>query len=537
MAGKYRRFIFVAAGILLALVLEGILSGLAAGRGYGVEEQMFPLQADSVTDYRQEGNHFYQDGEMPSMVFTVGRSLGYVKVDFSEPLSQETRVNLYYTEQKGQQFDQMRRLDYYMMKGTVEGSIPFPDVPCDKIRLDIHGDFVLSGIQGGGRVPWGGLTSGAVLKQADALRLLALAAVLGCSGWMWSGRTRKPGRSRMAYLDGIRVTAAVLVIVVHVVEPVAQLQAPGTVRSLLFNTVVIAGMTCNLLFFLMSGALLLPYKEESVGAFYRKRLLKVVVPFLVYSVFYLRMMCASELSAGEWLAGAARSLISGQVTMGPHLWMIFQLLGIYLLVPFFRYMMKNLPERAEKMLVLLTVVFMALHTYSIYSYQAIGISIFLSSWLGIFLMGYFLNRPWMRRYDWGILAAGAASLVISLWVATFRSDYKDVVCNCSIFMLFMSSSVFVIFVRLRSALDRLGTLLAFLGKYSYSVLLVHWYVLYGIMVHGVVPERWMNKSMGQLLIPLVFTGAVSMGIAVAVDHTAVLVLEKGAQRLFRGRKS
>ena len=148
-----------------------------------------------------------------------------------------------------------------------------------------------------------------------------------------------------------------------------------------------------------------------------------------------------------------------------------------------------------------------------------GFTVFLDGWIGIFLMGYFMTRPWMRKYDRVWMISGVIALAASIRISEWRPDYKDIVCNRSIFMLCMACALFVSVMRLERFLKPFERLLSFFGRYSYMVLLVHMYVLYSILYNG-----WFNSAMPKLLqvaLPLAACTAVSFLLAAAVDHTVL----------------
>ena len=71
----------------------------------------------------------------------------------------------------------------------------------------------------------------------------------------------------------------------------------------------------NSLFVMLSGALLLPWREESIGRFYARRLTKVALPLVVYFFFYMwvnrhltpfsaaaLLHCLHRLAAGDFSA-------------------------------------------------------------------------------------------------------------------------------------------------------------------------------------------------------------------------------------------
>lgn len=94
-------------------------------------------------------------------------------------------------------------------------------------------------------------------------------------------------------------------------------------------------LCCNLLFIMISGALLLPVKDESAGQFYRKRFLKVLVPMVIYYILYV---CAKEgfvwLRPDHWGAMLKRILL-GAPEEAPHFWLIYVIIWLYVLITVF----------------------------------------------------------------------------------------------------------------------------------------------------------------------------------------------------------
>lgn len=96
-------------------------------------------------------------------------------------------------------------------------------------------------------------------------------------------------KQRNLSLDIIRIFACLLVITCH--APMARQDAHSFVHAAtsLFSS------PCNMLFFLVSGALLLPAPgtdlKLSTRDFLRKRLNKVLLPTLVWTVFLRHALC------------------------------------------------------------------------------------------------------------------------------------------------------------------------------------------------------------------------------------------------------
>ena len=89
------------------------------------------------------------------------------------------------------------------------------------------------------------------------------------------------------YIDAVRVFAIIMVMVLHCIfeyyNDISNTQ--NTLWSILsyVNELTRTGVP---LFFMISGFLLLNEDIKSISQFYKKRFLKVLVPFLIYDIFY-----------------------------------------------------------------------------------------------------------------------------------------------------------------------------------------------------------------------------------------------------------
>jgi surface polysaccharide O-acyltransferase-like enzyme len=145
--------------------------------------------------------------------------------------------------------------------------------------------------------------------------------------------------ARVCTLDYIRAYAIILVVMVHASGP--PLYAYNDVprgywwTANLFDSFA---RPCVPLFIMVSGFLLLePGKDESVGVFFRKRLAKILVPYLFWASFYLwwRWYFHSEpFDTGK----LSREFIGG--TAYYHLVFMNVIIGLYLLTPMLRVFVK-----------------------------------------------------------------------------------------------------------------------------------------------------------------------------------------------------
>jgi surface polysaccharide O-acyltransferase-like enzyme len=136
---------------------------------------------------------------------------------------------------------------------------------------------------------------------------------------------------RIAWLDTLRIVAALGVVCLHVSNVVIQ-QADATSTDWWVGNLACSFFAwCVPVFVMISGALVLPKAaSSSVGDFYRRRFGRLAVPVILWSLFFL---------GWTWyrggftdLRGPAEAMLLGRPFY--HLWFLFALLGLYVVAPF-----------------------------------------------------------------------------------------------------------------------------------------------------------------------------------------------------------
>lgn len=134
--------------------------------------------------------------------------------------------------------------------------------------------------------------------------------------------------SRITWIDFLRVFAIFLVIIVHSTEPF-YLGGPGSYIASCSDAWWVSffdsfARACVPLFVIASSYLLLPMTRP-VGEFFRRRLVRVVVPFIIWTVLYAWLW-------GDPTENFTSLLLNFNYAAG-HLWFVYMLVGIYLLIP------------------------------------------------------------------------------------------------------------------------------------------------------------------------------------------------------------
>lgn len=262
----------------------------------------------------------------------------------------------------------------------------------------------------------------------------------------------KPSK-HIVWLDVVRLVAMFTVVCCHSADPfnfyagdptadIASIKYWGAVYGSLLRP-------CVPLLVMITGALLLPVKEES-GPFYKKRISRVFWPFLVWSVLYnlfpwLTGVLGFEPDviltffpyAGEDVTRQALTVSLGYIGQIPmnfsvvdvHMWYIYLLIGLYLYMPIFSAWVEKASEKAKLWFLFgwsVTLFVPYLREYvNPYIWGACSWNEFYMLYYFAGFNGYLLLGHYLRHHDWSlskILLAGIPMFVVGFGVtfAGFR---------------------------------------------------------------------------------------------------------------------
>ncbi len=144
-------------------------------------------------------------------------------------------------------------------------------------------------------------------------------------------------KNRIIFLDWLRVIACLMVMIVHACECIYSddyiFSFPSTVAKysvLFFQSFV--RPTAVPLFLMASAYLLVPIKTDTF-TFFKRRFTRVLVPLLVFLPLYA--VLPTLWGAQSW-ADAGREFCDCYINFpvsGSHLWFVYMLLGLYLIMP------------------------------------------------------------------------------------------------------------------------------------------------------------------------------------------------------------
>ena len=153
-----------------------------------------------------------------------------------------------------------------------------------------------------------------------------LRGVWGSRGGVFSSS----GSSRILAYDVLRCMALIMVIAAHGLEAdLAYTEGIADGKRAVMTVLSVFFLGCNVIYLMLSGALLLKPCKETAAAFYKKRLLRVVLPMGVYYLICLGFDGQLSFRIPEDLFYAIRDLLTGNTPAAPHYWLLFVLLSFY----------------------------------------------------------------------------------------------------------------------------------------------------------------------------------------------------------------
>lgn len=332
---------------------------------------------------------------------------------------------------------------------------------------------------------------------------------------------KTPGPGRQIYLDYLRVIATIFVIGVHTVSLASSMVNPESASFYALEIFDFLFLCCNLLFVMISGALLLPIENESVGTFLGKRFSKIAVPFVIYYILYV---CAAGgmmwLTPKYWRVLCLR-ILDGAPMEAPHLWLVYVIMGLYILTPLLRYLVQNIPDEVLAGVLVVVFVVNALDTYlPVFGLDA-HLSVVVDSFAGAFLLGYFLSRKCSKRTEDFLIIGGILSFLISCFLILNTEGYKNYIYDNAPTMLLFSATVFLLVKRFARERQRESLFTRLVCKYSFSVLLIHWGVLHFFVKQVLHVNVLSFGIIGGCILMIGLTLLFSICGAVVIDNTIV----------------
>jgi surface polysaccharide O-acyltransferase-like enzyme len=297
--------------------------------------------------------------------------------------------------------------------------------------------------------------------------------------------------NQLIWIRDLRVIATISVIVLHVSKSLLS----GNIINYnwwvgnIFDSSV---RFCVPIFLMISGTLLLP-KEYELDIFFKKKTLRIIYPFLFWSIFYNIFLLIRISFHGETynlfhsFKFIAKNILFGS-EFSYHLWYIYMLIGLYLFIPIIgKWVRKATNKEIEYFLIIWCLI-------NVLSLTKVGNEIihkfnlnYFSGYLGYLILGYYLSRKKfnlkIKLMQWfsllifliGVLITTFGEWILSFYKGEFIYAFYDYLTPN---VLLISIGVFLFFKNTRSfnsnSLIRIRNII---DNHSYGIYLVHIFVL------------------------------------------------------------
>jgi len=295
-------------------------------------------------------------------------------------------------------------------------------------------------------------------------------------------------RGRNHALSYLRAVACIAIIVLHVVNVAVILHQDEISAGQYAAGMGVVGcmMWAVPCFVMVSGFLLLdPKREITLEKIFKKYVFRVLAALfacgIIFRVFEM-IMDQEAASAGGVFLGI-REILTGE--SWSHLWYLYLLIGLYLLLPFYRMAAAHSDKKLLRYLLAVYFVFLSVLPMAEMAGTEIGFYIHVSTiYPFYFFAGYAIgNGIWRPKRITAVLmiAAGAAGLVIATGIR-YMADLEEVSVLLgypSVFVVLLSVGLFTLFTGARQGGDGqrmpawLSKALLALDRDSFGIYLLH----------------------------------------------------------------
>lgn len=337
---------------------------------------------------------------------------------------------------------------------------------------------------------------------------------------------RKPEGARKLYLDYARIVAAVCVILAHACNMQRGEEAAAW-RIALLTICAGLGLVCNPLYVMISGSLLLSSeKKEPLWEFYYRRFVKVAIPMVVYYAVFLCVSGQMSFWPPENLGSGFLQILAGESDIVPHYWLIYTLISLYIFAPFVQILVRKLSDRQLNICFWGILIMEQILTLLPLAGIMIGPVLEWLEWEGVFILGYILTEKRSKIMEKAVLVLGGIS-AIAISVIILQ-DYARIgyVCNSAPVMVLFAAAIMILLSKIKVEPNQyVRKLVKVFSKYSYSIILVHWYGLFVVTWGkiGLQPLRF--GCIGGIILTVLVATLVCLIMGFVGDNTIVFIIQ------------
>ena len=250
------------------------------------------------------------------------------------------------------------------------------------------------------------------------------------------------------------------------------------------------------LFVMVSSYLLLPLKDsETPGMFYRRRFMRVLIPFIVWSLLYAVLPYLWGEFDGERVKAELTRLLYNFNYYAEHLWYMYMFVGIYLIMPVVSPWLKTVSKRFEQGFLVvwfLTTFYQYVKYFIPEIYGECTWNEFTPFWYVSGYIGYVVLAHYIRMHvDWSLrksLAVGLPLILVGGAITFGWFDHATRITDdnfvwelgrrfCTFNVVMMTAGSFIVLKKFNTRSEWLTRALADVSKMSFGIYLSHMFIV------------------------------------------------------------
>jgi surface polysaccharide O-acyltransferase-like enzyme len=302
----------------------------------------------------------------------------------------------------------------------------------------------------------------------------------------------------------LRAVATFAVIILHVSAPIlnqfAFIPRSEWLQGNIFNSSV---RFCVPVFVMLTGALILP-KKLVLDQYLKKRAIRILLPFIFWSVLYIIFFTFLKLYNGKIISPLdllEYTLYSLKNGASYHLWYIYMIFGIYLVIPIINKWILNCTMNEIIYFILIWFILLLFDIPILEKFNSkIDLNYF-KGYIGYLILGYFLSINFNSKtiIPYAILLIISGIIITSIgtfYFTTKRGEFYDLFYfYLSPNVVIVSIGVFLLFKNVDLKNGIVIKLSILISKFSYGIYLSHVFVLIILSKIG-LSSSFINPTIG-----------------------------------------
>lgn len=234
------------------------------------------------------------------------------------------------------------------------------------------------------------------------------------------------------YISILNVLACIGVVILHTFETAYTSDA-----NFVFEVLIRAIAYCAVpVFFMITGATLIDYRERyDTKTFFKKRLLKVIIPLIIWSIIYFIINFFKGKFSINDLSFKFVFEYFFLVKTNPIFWFFVVIIGIYLAIPVISLIPQETRRKAFLYIIIITFVFnqflpdLLYHLNLNYNYD-LKFPLTYSGWISFIFIGYYIDKyEIVKKHRVIIYVLGIIGFLTMVVPTIFISYHKNESCS------------------------------------------------------------------------------------------------------------